>query len=87
MFIGTEEEYKNIQKVRWKNYQKRWSEMDVDERIWVVTQLMHTSYTFVPKEFIDTVFEWVIVSLQYERIEVKSLAEKRRNDFELVGSK
>ena len=76
--------YEDKQKLKWKNIKRNWSLLSDEERGEVAYQLLHTAYTWVPKELIYNVFAWLVDGLQYERLEVKTLTEEKRNQFKLV---
>ena len=85
--FSTEEEeptYEEIQKLKWKNYRKNWCLMEDIERCRIVDEMRHTTYHWIPKDFIKEVFEWVLTELEYERIGITSICERKRNQLKLV---
>lgn len=76
--------YEIAQKQKWKNYEKRWDFMSNEEKCLVAYQLLHTTYLWVPKAFIYTVFEWFYTELVHERITVASICEQKRNEFKVL---
>ena len=87
--FSTEEDepsYEEVQKIKWKNYRKRWSVLDVDERCRIVQEMRHTSFTWIPKDFIYEVFDWLITELEYQRIAINYVCDRKRNQLKLVDS-
>lgn len=76
--------YEEIQKLKWKNYRKNWVCMTDSERCRIVYEMRHTTYHWIPKDFIMEVFDWLLTELEYERIEVTSVCERKRNQLKLV---
>ena len=76
--------YEEFQKLKWVNYKKRWNMMTDQERCDIVWELRHTAYSWVPKDFIWTVFDWIMTELEYERIEIGSACENNRDRFRLA---
>ena len=79
--------YEIAQKQKWKNYEKRWDFMSNKEKCLVAYQLLHTTYLWVPKAFIYTVFEWFYTELVHERITVVSVCEQKRNEFNVLEAR
>lgn len=76
--------YEIAQKRMWKNYEKRWDFMSLEEKCLVTYRLLHTASSWVPKAFIYTVFEWFYTELAHERITVVSVCEQKRNEFKVI---
>ena len=82
--LAEEKSYEQRQQLKWKNYKRNWNLMTDEQRCDIVWELQHTSYTWVPKAFIWTVFDWFLTELEYERIEVYSACVARRDRFKLI---
>lgn len=76
--------YEEKQRLKWKNIKKNWSILSDEERGEVAYQLLHTAYTWVPKQLIYEVFRWLVEGLQNERLEIVTLTEKKRSQFKLI---
>ena len=76
--------YEEFQKLKWKNYKRKWNFMTDQERCDTVAEARHTTPSWIPKDFMWTMLDWFITEIEYERIEVYSVFEDRRDRFRLV---
>ena len=82
--LTTELTYEQKQKLKWKNIKRNWSLLSDEERGEVAYQLLHTAYTWVPKQLIYDVFRWLVEGVQNERFDILTLTEKKRSQLKLV---
>jgi len=76
--------YEEKQKLKFKNIQKKWSIMSQEEKCNVLGLILHNPCSWIPKQLLYDALDWVITELQYERLEIVSLCEIKRNQFKIV---